>query len=342
MAELEDGQLVEGTGSTEGGIGRRAQTYRLSPRAGYAVGIDLGGTNFRSGLIDFSGNVLAELSVESPHSSVNELLKIMSKIIFQLFEEAQVPPSDLAQIAIGIPGAVHPLTGVISKASNLAYLDSQILRELIEAKFKVAAVVENDVNMAALGELENSTTEDFGFIALGTGVGMGLILNGQLRRGFSGEAGEIAYLPIGENVDQLSREGHFEELVGGYAIELKYEKQVKKRRSLLEIFEMAANGDEVAEKIVNQLGKNLALGIRAACSILDLGEIILGGGVGSRPDLHESVLKNLKETMENPPKVRISSLGAQAGLIGAISYALSEMRNRALIDGSLQAVRGAK
>jgi predicted NBD/HSP70 family sugar kinase len=342
MAELEDGQLVEGTGSTEGGIGRRAQTYRLSPRAGYAVGIDLGGTNFRSGLIDFSGNVLAELSVESPHSSVNELLKIMSKIIFQLFEEAQVPPSDLAQIAIGIPGAVHPLTGLISKASNLAYLDSQILRELIEAKFKVAAVVENDVNMAALGELENSTTEDFGFIALGTGVGMGLILNGQLRRGFSGEAGEIAYLPIGENADQLSREGHFEELVGGYAIELKYEKQVKKRRSLLEIFEMAANGDEVAEKIVNQLGKNLARGIRAACSVLDLGEIILGGGVGSRPDLHESVLKNLKETMENPPKVRISSLGAQAGLIGAISYALSEMRNRALIDGSLQAVRGAK
>ena len=92
MADLENAHLVEETGITEGGIGRRAQTYRLSPRAGFAVGIDLGGTNFRSGLVDFSGNVLAELSIESPHSSVEELLEIMSKTFSQLFEKAEARP----------------------------------------------------------------------------------------------------------------------------------------------------------------------------------------------------------------------------------------------------------
>ena len=339
MADLENAHLVEETGITEGGIGRRAQTYRLSPRAGFAVGIDLGGTNFRSGLVDFSGNILGELSIETPHSSVGELLEIMSQTISQLFEKANVSMSELAQIVIGIPGAVNPVDGVISNAPNLEYLNNLVLRNLIQAKFNVSTLVENDVNVAALGELEKSKTEDFGFIAIGTGVGMGLILEGELRRGFSGGAGEIGYLPLGENVDQLSKEGHFEELIGGHAVELKYEKQVDSKKTLIEIFESAANGDSVSKKIVDELGCNIALGIRAICSVLDLGEIILGGGIGSREDLYAKIVNELQKTMQNPPSVKISTLGARAGLVGAMSYALSEMRGHVLTNGSLLKAR---
>ena len=342
MADLESAHLVEETGITEGGVGRRAQTYRLSPQAGYAVGIDLGGTNFRSGLVDFSGHVLAELSIETPHSSVDELLEIMSKTISQLFEKAKVPVSEFAQIVIGIPGAVNPITGVISNAPNLEYLDNLVLRSLIQSKFNVSTLVENDVNVAALGELENSKTEDFGFIAIGTGVGMGLVLDGELRRGFNGGAGEIGYLPWGENVDQLSKEGHFEELIGGHAVEQKYEKLVKSKKTLIEIFDSASKGDLVAEKIVNELGDNIALGIRAICSVLDLGEVILGGGIGSREDLFGRIVHKLDKTMQNPPTVKISTLGARAGLVGAMSYALSEMRGHVLTHGSLMTASGAK
>jgi predicted NBD/HSP70 family sugar kinase len=342
MADLESAHLVEETGITEGGIGRRAQTYRLSPRAGFAIGIDLGGTNFRSGLVDFSGNVLAELSIETPHSSVDELLEIMSKTISQLFEKANVSVSELVQIVIGIPGAVNPITGVISNSPNLEYLDNLILRNLIQAKFNVSTLVENDVNVAALGELENSKTEDFGFIAIGTGVGMGLILEGELRRGFNGKAGEIGYLPLGVNVDELSKEGHFEKLVGGFAVEQKYEKQVMSKKTLIEIFDSASRGDVIAEKIVNQLGDNIALGISAICSVLDLGEIILGGGIGSREDLFTKIVEKLNKSMKNPPNVKISTLGARAGLIGAMSYALSEMRGHVLTHGNLMTISGAK
>jgi predicted NBD/HSP70 family sugar kinase len=342
MADLTSAHLVEQTGNTEGGVGRRAQTYRLSPSAGFAVGIDLGGTNFRSGLVDFSGNVLGELSIATPHSSVDELLEIMSRTISQLFEKANVRVSELAQIVIGIPGVVNPVTGVVSNAPNLEYLDNLILRELIEDKFNVSTLVENDVNIAALGELEKSNTEDFGFIAIGTGVGMGLILEGELRRGFNGGAGEIGYLPLGENINQLSREGHFEELIGGHAIELKYFNQVKSKKTLIEIFESASKGDEISENIVNELGRNIALGIRAICSILDLGEIILGGGIGSREDLYIKVVDHLKQTMVNPPNVKVSTLGARAGLVGAMSYALSEMRGHVLTHGSLMTANGAK
>jgi predicted NBD/HSP70 family sugar kinase len=342
MADLENAHLVEETGITEGGIGRRAQTYRLSPRAGFAVGIDLGGTNFRSGLVDFSGNVLGELSVETPHSSVDELLQIMSKTITQLFKNVNVPVSELAQIVIGIPGAVNPATGVISNAPNLEYLDNLVLSNLIQSKFDVPTLVENDVNVAALGELEKSKTEDFGFIAIGTGVGMGLILDGELRRGFNGGAGEIGYLPLGENVNQLSKEGHFEELIGGHAVESKYLKQVKSKKTLIEIFESASKGDLISKKIVDELGSNIALGIRAICSVLDLGEIILGGGIGSREDLYSKIVEELQRTMQNPPSVKISTLGARAGLVGAMSYALSEMRGHVLTHGSLMTASGAK
>jgi predicted NBD/HSP70 family sugar kinase len=342
MADLENAHLVEETGITEGGIGRRAQTYRLSPSAGFAVGIDLGGTNFRSGLVDFSGNVLGELNVETPHSSVDELLQIMSKTISQLFKNANVPVSELAQIVIGIPGAVNPATGVISNAPNLEYLDNLVLSNLIQAKFNVSTLVENDVNVAALGELEKSKTEDFGFIAIGTGVGMGLILDGELRRGFNGGAGEIGYLPLGENVNQLSKEGHFEELIGGHAVESKYLKQVKIKKTLIEIFESASKGDLISKKIVDELGSNIALGIRAICSVLDLGEIILGGGIGSREDLYSKIVEELQRTMQNPPSVKISTLGARAGLVGAMSYALSEMRGHVLTHGSLMTASGAK
>lgn len=342
MADLENAHLVEETGITEGGIGRRAQTYRLSPRAGFAVGIDLGGTNFRSGLVDFSGNVLGELSIETPHSSVSELLQIMSKTISQLFKNSNVPVSDLAQIVIGIPGAVNPATGVISNAPNLEYLENLVLSNLIQTRFNVSTLVENDVNVAALGELEKSKTEDFGFIAIGTGVGMGLILDGELRRGFNGGAGEIGYLPLGENVNQLSKEGHFEELIGGYAVESKYLKEMKIKKTLIEIFESAAKGDSISKKIVDELGSNIALGIRAICSVLDLGEIILGGGIGSREDLYTKIVEELQRTMQNPPSVKISTLGARAGLVGAMSYALSEMRGHVLMHGSLVTASGAK
>ena len=342
IVDLENAHLVEETGVTEGGVGRRAQTYRLSPQAGFAVGIDLGGTNFRSGLVDFSGNVLAELSIESPHSSVDELLEIMSKTISQLFEKAKVPMTQFAQIVIGIPGAVNPVTGVISNAPNLEYLENLILRNLIQTQFHVSTLVENDVNIAALGELEKSKTKDFGFIAIGTGVGMGLILDGELRRGFNGSAGEIGYLSLGENLDQPSKEGHFEELIGGHAVEQKYEKRVKNKKTLIEIFESASNGNSIAEKIVDQLGSNIALGIQTICSILDLGEIILGGGIGSREDLHVKIVNELEKIMHNPPNVLISTLGARAGLVGAMSYALSEMRGHVLTHGSLMTASGAR
>jgi predicted NBD/HSP70 family sugar kinase len=171
---------------------------------------------------------------------------------------------------------------------------------------------------------------------------MGLILDGELRRGFNGGAGEIGYLPLGKNLDQPSKEGHFEELVGGHGVELKYEKQVKIKKTLIEIFETASSGDPVAEKIVNELGCNIALGIQAICSVLDLGEIILGGGIGSREDLYAKIVDELQKIMHNPPNVRISTLGARAGLVGAMSYALSEMRGHVLTHGLLMTARVAK
>jgi len=336
IADLESLHLVEAVGVTEGGIGRRALTYRLSPKAGYSVGIDLGGTNFRAGVVDFSGEVLSELTLVTPHASVDELLEIMVSAIDQLTLKHGMPKSQLSQIVIGIPGAVNPITGVISSAPNVAYLNGLNLGRLISKKLKVSVLIENDVNIAALGELEQSTSNDFGFLAIGTGVGMGLILDGELRRGFSGGAGEVGYLPLGHKALEPSVEGHFEKMVGGFAGEIKYHELSGSKVSLEEIFDLSNHGDQIAKKIIEDLAIYIALGIKTVCSILDLEEIVLGGGIGSRPDLEKQILCNLQRLMPTPPKVRISNLGSRAGLIGAMSCALSEMRSRVLVHGSLK------
>jgi predicted NBD/HSP70 family sugar kinase len=335
IAELEASNLVESVGNTEGGIGRRAITYRLSSKAGYAVGIDLGGTNFRAGLVDFSGTVLGEIAVETPHSTIQELEFIMESAIDTLFKNAKVAHNALAQIVMGIPGVVNPITGKVSNTPNIGYLNGVQLSEFFKSKFNVPVLIENDVNVAALGELESSETEDFGFLAIGTGVGMGLILDGELRRGFSGGAGEIGYMPLGPNAHRTSVEGHFEEMVGGNSLELSFKETSGSELNLIEIFNLAQKGDATAGNLVDGLGVNIALGIQAICSVLDLGEIILGGGIGSREDLLLQIRTNLRRTMSNPPNVRISKLGTRAGLIGAMSYALSEMRGKVLTSGSL-------
>ena len=117
---------------------------------------------------------------------------------------------------------------------------------------------------------------------------------------------------------------------------------MKNKKTLIEIFESASKGDLISKKIVDELGSNIALGIRAICSVLDLGEIILGGGIGSREDLYSKIVEELQRTMQNPPSVKISTLGARAGLVGAMSYALSEMRGHVLTHGSLMTASGAK
>jgi predicted NBD/HSP70 family sugar kinase len=331
MANLGAERLVEVVGSTHGHIGRRAITYQLTPNACFGVGIDLGGTNLRAGLIDFAGKVRAEISISSPQSDLRELIKSVKTTIKKLCKESSILESGISQVVIGVPGVVHPGTGVITNSPNLPYLNGIALQTTLSDEINQPVLVYNDVNIASLGERETIDTDDFVFLALGTGVGMGVVLNGELRRGFNGNAGEIGDLPLIIKIGTSGESVRFEDLVSGRAIESTYLTQTGIQKSMIEIIELAKSGESATTKLFNDFAFNLAVGIKAISTILDPAEFILGGGIGAREDVRKMATDELATLMTNPPTIRTSVLGTRAGLVGATSMALGEMRTRAVI-----------
>ena len=217
IANLAADRLVEIVGSTHGQIGRRAITYQITPNACFGIGIDLGGTNLRAGLIDFAGVSRAEISILSPNSDLNALIKIVKSTLKKFCKEIGILESGISQVVIGVPGVVHPGTGVITNSPNLPYLHGIALQTFLAAEINHPVLVYNDVNIASLGERETINTNDFVFLALGTGVGMGVVLNGELRSGFNGHAGEIGDLPLVSKIDSRGEIVRFDDLVSGRA-----------------------------------------------------------------------------------------------------------------------------
>lgn len=299
----------------------------------FGIGIDLGGTHLRAGLIDFFGNIRAENSILSPHTTVEAFEKALQKVIVELEEVTGIDDKDVTHVVIGVPGVVEPKTGMISLCPNLPYLNGVFLQNNLEKLLKKIVIVENDVNIAAIGEQEISGSEDFVFIALGTGLGMATFRKGEINRGSSGNAGEIGsirnYLvtEISNNDDKI-----LEEIVSGAALEAKYQLLVGVAKNSESIFEMAEKKDPVAIKLIFEMADVLARIIQNLIYILDPSKIILGGGIGSRETFMDYLAKSEFIEKRFRESIYISSLGSRAGLVGALAQSLRLMRENILPD----------
>jgi glucokinase len=161
---------------------------------------------------------------------------------------------------------------------------------------------------------------DFVFIAVGTGVGMGVVSSGRLQRGATGAAGEIAYLPVG--ADPFDAEHHargsLEEVAGGAALVRRYAGHAVTAH---DVFDRAADGDARARTVVDDQARAIALAVLSAVSVLDPELVAFGGGIGSREDFVASVREHVARLTPRTPAMRVSQLGERAGLIGAAELA---------------------
>jgi glucokinase len=210
------------------------------------------------------------------------------------------------------------------------------LRAMLESSLGVPAAVDNDVNMAAFAESRvgaASTTRDFVFLAIGTGVGAGIILDGRLFHGMNWTAGEVGYMLVpGIPVASVpsGEPGGLEHLVGGEGIKSQWQRlwsaeatTLPKGLNATQIFEHALAGDSLAQSVLEQAAETLSYAIYNISLILNCPLFVLGGGVGTHVALYDAVVQKIQDRdPRTGMKLIRSSLGTDAQLIGAVRVAI--------------------
>jgi glucokinase len=287
------------------------------------IGVDLGGSNLRAGLLDAAGTPLAELSERTDGTDAAAIVRQVAELGRRLADGAAVDWSAIAGVGIGVPGVlVH---GALRLAPNLPSFEGVDLSSALAAELDADVVVDNDVNMATLGEHRHGLgagVDDFVFIAVGTGVGMGIVAGGRLVHGARGAAGEIGDV-------SLDGAGTLEDVAGGTGIARAYREQTGSADELTaqDVFAAAAGGDAAAIEVLDRQARAIARAVAAVQGVLDPEVIVFGGGIGSRDDFLPRLRPHLALSRHDV-RVAQSALGARAGVIGAAEAARDRVRSR--------------
>ncbi|MDP9483392.1 MAG: ROK family protein, partial [Chloroflexota bacterium] len=209
LAELLAAGLVRGAGRTSGRRGPSAVLYELNPRAGWVVGLDVGRDFVRAAIANLSGDIVARRDERARVRSQRALISQIGEVSHALAAEAGVKWKQVTFATVGSPGVFDPATGHMALAHALPGWGRSGLAEAVQDELGTKVAFENDVNLAALGEQwlgSGKEVQNFAYLHVGTGVGVGLVLRGELYRGATGAAGEVGYLPIeGDPRDPLLR-----------------------------------------------------------------------------------------------------------------------------------------
>jgi glucokinase len=332
--------LKDGSNMTERQIGSSTSD------SSYVIAVDIGGTNLRLALADMTGAIAGRWSSSTAGSRGAEaVVELIQSGVEHLLQQAGVSRGALRAIAAGAPGVTDVDAGVVIATSYLLGWRDVPLRDLLEAAFAIPASADNDVNLAAIGESWAGAakgTKDFVFLAVGTGIGAGIVLNGQPFRGMGWSAGEIGYMLVPGVPDRpvdRGKPGALESMIGGEGIKAEWqlrwsEESTSLRRDLTatEIFDGAQNGDPLAMAVLEQSARILAHAIYNMSLVLNCPLFVLGGGVGMHPALEDATRRVLEQWNERSQlQLTRSILGADAQLIGAIRLALATANSRPVL-----------
>jgi predicted NBD/HSP70 family sugar kinase len=294
--------------------------FEPDPGAAFVLGVDLGARFVRAAVCDLAGQVRGRRDVDLPQPTSAAALATIPPLVLSLLRDADVPMELLDGVVLGVPGAVEA-DSRISLVENVAGLDGGAFASELRSRFECSVHLENDINLAALGERWRGVArgvDDFVFISIGTGLGAGLVLRGELHRGRNGAAGELDYARSGHQQEFDPCAGALCELAATIAAG---------RQTMLEqpydprlIFAAARAGDEVAGEIVAEEARRIALHVTPIAAVADVGLVVLGGGIGMNGDLLSGAVRaRLAEWLPHPPRVEASSLGDAAVLTGALA-----------------------
>jgi glucokinase len=306
------------------------------------IGVDVGGTKIAAGVVDESGVIVEHVRRRSPAADPGKMQEAIADAVADLCRRHEV-----AAVGVGAAGFIDAARSTVLIAPNLAWRDEPLRAEL-ERRTDLPVVVENDANAAAWGEFQYGAghdVDDLLLVTVGTGVGGGLVLDGELYRGAFGVAAEIGHMRVMPNGRKCGcgQLGCWEQYASGNALlrTVREEAEGSARAAALleraggeveditgQMITMAAEeGDEYAKEKVHEIGRWLGEGIATLAAILDPASVAIGGGVAEAGDLvMDPAVDAFRQTLtghgHRPElEIRLAQLGNAAGLVGAADLA---------------------
>ena len=324
------------------GRGRPARLYRFNATAAHVIGVDIGAHSVAASIADMRGNVVASVRERVfPSMGARERLAIATDAIHGLSARAGVALSNVLAVTVGTPGTVGREDDRVGKSPGMPgwpeFDVAATLREAVECE----VVLENDANLAAVGERAQGVARDYGdvlFLLLGERLGAGVISNGALIRGRDGAAGEIGYVQAEGSEDRDPAFGPLESMVNASAL-IKLGREALASHPdgrLAELCEgdpakltaeaitlAATEGDPAASTALRGLARVLARGVAPALLTLNPEMMVVGGGISRGGHVLRDELQGaLKDLLLYPPEIRMSALGDEAVLAGALDQSI--------------------
>lgn len=336
LQALVDAGLVRETEPEPGRTRYGAVFFEPVAEAALVLGLDLGARFLRGAICDLSGAVRARQDVELLNVEVENALTAIARLRTSLVDASNLPGELIDTVVAGVPGVVEP-TGKLSLATNVRGLEGRHFASEVEGVLGLPVTLDNDINLAARGEQWLGVArgvEDFVFLSVGTGLGAGLVLRGELHRGRNGAAGELDLVAAGRDDDidpcaagvtaltaRLAADGVATSLTAPY--------------DARSTFGAARAGDALGKLVVEETARRIALHIVSLAAVTDVALVVLGGGIGTNGDLLlDPIRRRLADWLPFPPRVEVSGLGDAAVLTGALAVGLGLARERVFANRS--------
>jgi predicted NBD/HSP70 family sugar kinase len=334
--------LFESRGEAPSTGGRPPTRIGLNKAAGVVLVADLGARHARLAVTDLGGTVLAEVANDHRIDTGPEETFTMVLAEFEsLLDQIGLQPSSVRGVGIGVPGPVEFSAGRVVRPPIMPGWDGVAIPELVQSVYSVPILVDNDVNMMAVGEHAMGWPEpadDLLFIKVSTGIGSGVILNGRIHRGAQGTAGDIGHVRVADHgVCHCGNVGCVEALASGDVLAATLREGGIEADGSRDVARLVREGNQEAGRLIRAAGRYLGEALATAVNLLNPSVILIGGEVALA---HENFLAGVRDVVYRRStalatqnlSIIESRLGERAGVIGAAAMVLDQVLSPAAIN----------
>lgn len=344
VRELREGGTVEVTPTSAGG--RRARSVSLSGDAGIVVGVDFGHTHLRVAVGNLAHQVLAEESepLDVDASSAYGFGRA-EELVERLIEATGIGRQKVIGVGLGVPGPIDVVSGTLGSTSILPGWTGINPGEELAGRLHVPVYVDNDANLGALGELvwgSGRGVKDLAYIKVASGVGAGLVIDGQIYRGPGGTAGEIGHITLDESgpVCRCGNRGCMETFTAARYVLPLLRSSHGRDLTMERVVQLAREGDPGCRRVIADVGRHIGSGVANLCNLLNPSRVVLGGDLAEAGELvlapiRESVSRYAIPSAARQLSVLPGALGGRAEVLGALALVLSEMGDSTLLESTL-------